>query len=145
MQRRALSFLGLWRQRAFGDLGGVPPGAVLRFEQDDVAVGDCQRLSIHDVVGGGISVNSITASSAIINWTTIVPATSQVNYGISVSYGLSTLVDATLGTSHSMILYGLAPGTVYHYQVRSGTTGEILLHQETMLLQLQVLLPHLAH
>jgi len=71
----------------------------------------------------GISVSTITESSAVINWTTNIPSTSQVNYGNTVSYGLSTLVDSTTVTSHSMILNNLAPGTVYHYQVLSGNAG----------------------
>ncbi|TMI68367.1 MAG: T9SS type A sorting domain-containing protein, partial [Bacteroidetes bacterium] len=70
-----------------------------------------------------ISVNSITESSAIITWTTSFGATSQVNHGTTSSYGLSTLVDSALVTTHSMILTSLAPGTVYHYQVLSGNAG----------------------
>jgi glutamine amidotransferase PdxT len=66
-----------------------------------------------------ISVNSITAGSAIINWATDVPATSQLNYGSSTAYGLYTLTDSTLVLSHSQILDGLVPGTQYHYQILS--------------------------
>jgi hypothetical protein len=66
-----------------------------------------------------ISVDSITAGSAAIKWTTNVPANSRVIYGTTIAYGLSTLVDSTLVTSHSMILYSLAPGTLYHYQILS--------------------------
>jgi hypothetical protein len=71
----------------------------------------------------GISVNSITESSAVINWTTSLSGNSQVYYGTTSAYGLSTLVDSTLTTAHSMILYSLAPGTAYHFQVRSGNSG----------------------
>lgn len=70
-----------------------------------------------------ISAGSVTESSAIINWTTSLPGNSQVIYGTTTTYGLSTLVDATLATSHSQILYSLAPGTVYHYKVLSTTSG----------------------
>ncbi len=70
-----------------------------------------------------IAVSSITESSAVITWTTSFGATSQVNYGTTVSYGSSTLVDSALVTSHSMILNNLAPGTLYHYQVLSGNSG----------------------
>jgi hypothetical protein len=70
-----------------------------------------------------ITVSSITESSAVINWTTNIASTSQVNYGTTVGYGLFTLVDSNLVTSHSQILNGLAPGTLYHYQVLSGHPG----------------------
>jgi hypothetical protein len=74
----------------------------------------------------GISVNSITPGSAVINWTTNVPASSQVNYGTNTSYGLSTLTDSTLSLSHSQILNSLNPGTLYHYQVLSaGANGTL--------------------
>jgi hypothetical protein len=67
----------------------------------------------------GITVSSITASSAIINWTTNVPTNSKVSYGSTTAYGLSTLLDATLVSTHSQIINGLTPGTLYHYQILS--------------------------
>jgi len=71
----------------------------------------------------GISVSSISEKSAVINWNTSLPGNSQVNFGTTAAYGSSTLVDSTMGTAHSMTLYSLAPGTVYHFQVRSGNSG----------------------
>lgn len=67
-----------------------------------------------------ITATSITESSAVITWTTSIAATSQVNYGTTNAYGLSTLTDSMLVTAHFMLLTSLAPGTVYHYQVLSG-------------------------
>jgi hypothetical protein len=67
-----------------------------------------------------ITVNPITLSSAVINWTTNVPANSKINFGTNTSYGLSTLADSTLVTTHSQTLNGLAPATLYHYQITSG-------------------------
>ncbi len=71
-------------------------------------------------VVSGISVSAVTAGSAVIKWTTNVPANSQVKYGTTSNYGLSTLLESTLVSSHSQILNGLAPGTLYHYQILSG-------------------------
>jgi hypothetical protein len=79
-------------------------------------------LNAQQVISG-ISANSITERSAVINWSTSLPGNSQVNFGTTASYGNSTLVDSTLSNSHSMFLYGLAPGTLYHFQVRSGNSG----------------------
>jgi hypothetical protein len=66
-----------------------------------------------------VLVGSATASSCQIDWTTNVPADSAVDYGTSASYGSSTSVDPAMVTRHQIVISGLAPGTVYYYQVRS--------------------------
>jgi hypothetical protein len=73
----------------------------------------------------GITVTAITSGSAVINWTTNVPASGQVAYGTTTSYNLSTLVDQTLATTHSMQLNGLAPGTLYNFRVLSANASGI--------------------
>src|SRR5688572_16685605 len=62
---------------------------------------------------------SITTSGATITWTTDEPADTQVEFGTTTSYGQSTTLDTTLGTSHSAVLTGLASNTTYHYRVKS--------------------------
>jgi hypothetical protein len=62
---------------------------------------------------------SLTTSGATIAWTTNEPADSQVDAGLSISYGTSTTRTTMLVTSHSQALAGLAAGTKYHYRVRS--------------------------
>jgi hypothetical protein len=52
-------------------------------------------------------------------WGTNEPADSQVEYGPTTAYGFTTALDLTLGTSHIQVLSGLAPGTLYHYRVKS--------------------------
>ena len=74
----------------------------------------------------GISATAITTSSAQINWTTNIPADSQVNYGATTAYGFSTTLDPSLTTSHSQTLSGLPPGTLYHYQVVSRDTTAVV-------------------
>src|SRR5436190_2615531 len=86
------------------------------------AVTAANLLNAQQVISG-ISANSITERSAVISWSTSLPGNSQVNFGTTASYGNSTLVDSALSNSHSMFLYGLAPGTLYHFQVRSGNSG----------------------
>jgi len=71
-------------------------------------------LTITNVLAG-----SATTSSCQVNWTTSVLADSAVDYGTSTSYGSTTPVDPAMVTSHQIVLSGLAPGTVYYYQVRS--------------------------
>jgi len=66
-----------------------------------------------------ISAGSITENTATITWNTNEPATSQVEYGETISYGSSTTLDPTLTTSHSVQLTGLGAWTTYHYRVKS--------------------------
>ena len=61
----------------------------------------------------------MTASGAIVSWTTDEDADSQVQYGATANYGFSTTLDATLTKSHTVALTGLVYGTQYHYRVLS--------------------------
>ena len=65
------------------------------------------------------------ASGATINWTTDKVSRSQVEYGLTASYGTLSPLSTVTGTSHSAALSGLAAGTLYHYRVKSqdDTTG----------------------
>ena len=65
----------------------------------------------------------LTTSGATITWTTNEPADSQVEYGTSTSYGSATTRDPALVLSHSAILEGLQPATLYHYRVVSVDRG----------------------
>ncbi|HZJ28081.1 MAG TPA: DUF4082 domain-containing protein [Acidimicrobiia bacterium] len=67
----------------------------------------------------GVAASNVTGSGATIGWSTDEAATSQVDYGLTSSYGSSTALDPTLVTSHAQALGGLASSTTYHYRVRS--------------------------
>ncbi|MBM4444747.1 MAG: hypothetical protein FJ020_05500 [Chloroflexi bacterium] len=69
-----------------------------------------------------VAATDITATGANITWTTDELATSQMEYGLTASLGTTTDEDATLVTSHTMVLTGLASGTTYHYMVKSRDT-----------------------
>ncbi len=58
-------------------------------------------------------------SQATVTWTTDEPATSQVDYGPDTNYGITTPLNASLVTAHSVALSGLAPNSPYHCGVRS--------------------------
>jgi type VI protein secretion system component Hcp len=66
----------------------------------------------------GLTSASITAAGATIVWTTNEASTSQVEYGLSTSYGNIALI-SSLDLSHSQTLSGLLAGTLYHYRVKS--------------------------
>lgn len=62
----------------------------------------------------GVTVSDITSSAATITWTTDEPASSQVQYGLTATYGSTTASDTNMVTSHSVTLSGLSPSTTYH-------------------------------
>lgn len=79
-----------------------------------------------------VAVAGITGNSATITWTTDQPCTSQVRYGATTllrsllrrsrSYESSSTRDASLVTSHSVVLSGLNPGITYNYQTLSANS-----------------------
>jgi hypothetical protein len=75
---------------------------------------DATPPKISDVQSSGVTYNS-----AEISWDTDEPATSQVDYGLTTSYGSSTTLAPDLVTVHSQSLSGLSSHTLYHYRVRS--------------------------
>ena len=66
-----------------------------------------------------VASSGLTTTGATITWTTDQPATSQVNYGTTTGYGLSTVLDTNLVTSHSVTLTGLTQSTTYDFDVVS--------------------------
>ena len=67
----------------------------------------------------GVDISHITESNATINWVTDEPATSQVEYGQTDAYGLTSALDEELTTSHSLALIGLTANTTYHFRLKS--------------------------
>jgi hypothetical protein len=61
----------------------------------------------------------LTASSAHVSWTTDVPADAQVEFGRTAQYGFASPIDPQAALSHDIQLTGLAPGSMYHYRVKS--------------------------
>ena len=66
----------------------------------------------------GVVAGNITYNSAIITWTTDRLADSTVNYGGNFTLGHSAS-DSTFVTDHSITLTGLAPSTLYYFEVSS--------------------------
>jgi hypothetical protein len=67
----------------------------------------------------GVASTNITTSGTTISWTTNEAATSQVEYGTTVSYGSSSVLDSSLVATHIVNLTGLTAGSAYHYRVKS--------------------------
>lgn len=67
-----------------------------------------------------ITSNEVTATTAVISWTTSEPSSSEVVYGPTNGYGIAAS-DANMVTEHKVSLSSplIAPGTKYHFMVKS--------------------------
>lgn len=72
-----------------------------------------------------VSTSSITSTSALVQWTTDVPANSSVQYGVA-GYTYTGLVDPTMVTQHSSAITGLQPSTTYHFRVVSANASNLV-------------------
>ncbi len=66
-----------------------------------------------------IQATALTSSSALLVWTTSTLADSQIEYGLTTSYGSHSTIDTSLGLAHAELLRNLSPETTYHYRVKS--------------------------
>jgi len=95
-------------------------------EPNAVAIADGLKLTFVNIPVPSFITN-VTAqarpTSAIISWTTLSNATSQVEYGVTTNYGNLSPLDATLTTDHAVLLLGLIKNTNYFFRVtsRNGT------------------------
>jgi hypothetical protein len=65
-----------------------------------------------------INVTDIGQTLATIRWKTNSNADSTVEYGLTTGYGF-TRSNPVMETNHTLVLYKLSPGTVYHFRVIS--------------------------
>lgn len=63
-------------------------------------------------------------TTALITWKTEMPATTQVDYGLTTNYGNATPLDLRLTRSHVATLTGLTSGSTYFFRARSDTGAE---------------------
>ena len=95
----------------------------VRFEVSDGQYIDSENITI--TIGEmpppeitGVGATNITSSSADITWNTNQAATSKVEYGTTVLYGLSE-ESSSLVNAHNIPISGLTAGTLHHYRVIS--------------------------
>lgn len=80
-----------------------------------------------------ITASSITQSNASINWWTNEVSDSQVEYGLTTSYGSQASLNTSQVTYHSVALSGLSAGTTYHYRVKSrDASGNLSISSDQM-------------
>lgn len=66
-----------------------------------------------------VASSNVTSSSARVTWTTNEASDTQIDYGLTSSYGSSSTLNSSLVTSHQVDLVSLLPSTTYHYRVKS--------------------------
>lgn len=66
-----------------------------------------------------VRTENIQATNVRVLWDTNEGATSQVEYGLTTSYGSSSTLDSQYVTTHTVQLAGLTASTLYHYRVKS--------------------------
>lgn len=95
---------------------------------DRLAYTAMQNLWPGGITAPSTAISSVVAqpstTSATISWTTSYIRSSQVEYGLTTSYGTNTSVSNTspMTTAHSVSLPGLLPCVRYHYRVKSADT-----------------------
>ncbi len=124
----------------------IPPGHLIapgwlkkHASEDGMIVSECQSQNLPkgirdalegkrgsdtttDIVAPTISrveTRDIATTTAVVRWETNEKATSQVEYGISTSYGSSTALSLSLVKLHNVTLSGLTASTTYYYRVAS--------------------------
>jgi peroxiredoxin/ribosomal protein L40E len=76
-----------------------------------------------DLAITSLQFDEITQDTAIISWVTNVPATGQIEYGISDALGYATEITSEPATTHSITVKGLEPETTYHF-IAVARTGD---------------------
>jgi regulation of enolase protein 1 (concanavalin A-like superfamily) len=96
-------------------------GMLLITHQSDVSFGNVNVVPI-GIKNITVDIND---TEATISWTTDLPSDSNVAYGISSSYTDSE-VNSVTDTVHSITLSGLTPNTLYHYQIISIDSNNVI-------------------
>ena len=82
--------------------------------EDIVVTTATPELSVFDV-----TVPETTAVSATVSWRTSNPTHCWVEYGPTISYGLSSAVNAHPTDEHAVVLANLAPRSEYHFRIHA--------------------------
>lgn len=72
------------------------------------------------------AIGAASPTRVDVLWTTDQRADSAVEYGATPQYGAATPVTPAQATGHGVTLSGLAPGTLYHYRVKSRNAAGVL-------------------
>jgi hypothetical protein len=96
-----------------------------------------ETLDLTPPVISGVDVIDVTVDSVTIAWVTDESATTQVEYGLTTSYGSSSEFDSSLFKTHTVTLGDLIPNNKYYFRLiskdESGNIGKSESHTFTTL------------
>ncbi len=78
-----------------------------------------------------------------VTWNTSEPATSQVEYGETAAYGMSSPLNTTMTGAHTVTIEGLTPKTMYHYRVKSNDGCREVVSEDLTFTTTDILYPNL--
>lgn len=92
-----------------------------------------------------LTTNELTHESVKIIWSTNNPSDSQVEYGVTTSYGFTSTLDTAQVTAHGVTLTGLSANTQYHFRVKSrDRAGNLAISNDSTFTTKPVPLPTVA-
>ncbi|HUY62656.1 MAG TPA: fibronectin type III domain-containing protein [Candidatus Paceibacterota bacterium] len=74
----------------------------------------------------GVAVSGLSTSTATVSWTTNEQGSTQLEYGLTASYGSVSALSTALVDSHSVTLAGLTASTTYHFRAMSTDASSTL-------------------
>ncbi|MGD0797102.1 MAG: fibronectin type III domain-containing protein [Acidobacteriaceae bacterium] len=116
-------------------LNGLSPSTTYNFDVVSAGLANVNSISANQTFTtpaasatapnvGFVASWGFTNSSAMLSWSTDVPANTLLAYGTTTSLGQLTPVQTTLSASHGVVLTGLVPGTTYYFVgISTGTNG----------------------
>ena len=74
----------------------------------------------------GFSGGTPTATGTTVTWNSNLSTDTQIEYGPTAAYGVSTTLDPTLLTEHAVTLTGLLPSSTYHWKAKGRSAAGVL-------------------
>lgn len=103
-----------------GDASFVGSGGLRASDSPDgVSIGDPAVVDTTPPKIGNLSVSNVTKTGVTVTWITDEYADQYLEYGLTTSYGQSSLLSSDFGTSHTINLSSLSPNTTYNFRVKS--------------------------
>ncbi|MDP3298129.1 MAG: LamG-like jellyroll fold domain-containing protein, partial [Thermodesulfovibrionia bacterium] len=93
------------------------------------------------------AVSNITAAPrdyhATVTWNSSEPAMSQVEYGETSAYGMSSVLNSAMTGAHTVTIAGLIPLTTYHFRVKSSDSCREVISEDGTFATTDILYPNL--